>query len=111
MPPTFTPLPEIQKMLTFSPIKTYRLFVQLRLQGKLKADIDWIRRDNTICIDVTRFFVELEAKGYKNFLHEEYREVNTNDFNSHHLKSDDIERNQSQDIIDENTPINYEAMK
>ncbi len=98
-------------MLTFSPIKTYRLFVQLRLQGKLKADMDWIRRDNTICIDVARFFVELEAKGYKHFLHEDYREVNTNDFNGHHMKSDEIERNQLNETIDENITKNYDEVQ
>ncbi len=98
-------------MLTFSPIKTYRLFVQLRLQGKLKADVDWIRRDNTMCIDVTRFFVELEAKGYKNFLHDEYREVNATDFNSHQMKSNEIERNQSDEHVDENIAKNYDEVK
>src|SRR5215467_550895 len=99
MQPTFTPLPEIQKMLTFSPIKTYRLFVQLRLQGKLKPELDWIRRDKTICIDVTRFFVELEAKGYKHFLKEEYSEVHTHDFSGHQLISDEIERNQTEETV------------
>src|SRR5690349_19913760 len=111
MQPTFTPLPDIQKMLTFSPIKTYRLFVQLRLQGKLRAELDWIRRDNTICIDVQRFFVELEAKGYKHFLKEEFQEVHTNDFSSHQLKSDEIERNQLQEDADENKPPNEEEVK
>jgi hypothetical protein len=111
MQPTFTPLPEIQKMLTFSPIKTYRLFVQLRLQGKLRPELDWIWRDKTICIDMSRFFVELEAKGYKNFLQEEFREMNTNDFNRNQLLSNEIERNQVQESTNENKPPNQVEMK
>jgi hypothetical protein len=118
MQPTFTPLPEIQKMLTFSPIKTYRLYAQLRLEGKLRAEIDWIRRDNTTCIDVSRFFVELEAKGYKNFLKPEFQEMKSIDItlqeseiNRNQMQSNDIERNHLPTSVDENTPKNYAEVK
>jgi len=92
----FIPLSEIQKAFTFSPIKTYRLFAQLRLQGSLNKDIDWIFQDNKILLDIARFFTELENRGYKNFLREEYSDL--------HPKS--IENSSTPDeIISEPTEI------
>jgi hypothetical protein len=62
-----------------------------------------------ICIDISRFFVELEAKGYKNFLKPEFFEMktneinlNTDDINRNQMQSDEIERNQPTQNIDEN---------
>jgi len=67
----FTPLSEIQKMLTFHPFKTYRLFVRFRKENKLIEEQDWIVRDKRILIDMPRFYTELEAVGYKNFKRDE----------------------------------------
>jgi len=66
-----TPLGEIQKMLTFHPFKTYRLFTRLKKENKLIEDQDWVLRDNKYLIDLPRFYTEVEAIGFKNFKRDE----------------------------------------
>jgi hypothetical protein len=77
----FLPLSDIQKMLNFTPIKTYRLFKKFVRQNKLPEISGWIRRDNQILIDISQFYALLDSHGYKNFLRD--------DFKRFHLKSND----------------------
>jgi len=67
----FTPLGEIQKLLTFHPFKTYRLFVRLKKENKLIEEQDWVLRDNKYLIDLPRFYTEVAAIGFKNFKRDE----------------------------------------
>ncbi len=67
----FTPLSEVQKMLTFHPFKTYRLFVRFKKEGKLREDQEWMVRDKKILVDLPRFYTEIEQIGFKNFKRDE----------------------------------------
>jgi len=67
----FTPLSEIQKLLTFHPFKTYRLFVRFKKEGKLREDQEWMVRDKKILVDLPRFYTEIEQIGFKNFKRDE----------------------------------------
>jgi hypothetical protein len=94
----FFPLSEIQKMLVFSPIKTYRLFVKLKQEGRFREEQDWIIRDQKLFIDLPRFFTELETDGYKNIVQDDFIGVlpQSSEISRHHMNSDDIERNQTE---------------
>src|ERR671924_433716 len=98
MQDNFFPLTEIQKMLVFSPIKTYRLFVKLKQEGRFREEQDWIIRDQKLFIDLPRFFTELESDGYKNIVQDDFIGVlpNSSEINRHHLKSNDFNRNQDE---------------
>ena len=98
----FYSLTEIQKMLTFSPIKTWREFNKLRKKGNLKEGTDWVMRDNKTLIDLPRFFSKLEAIGYKNIIVEEYASQMKPGDNK--VKPDEIERNRDEIILEEKTP-------
>jgi hypothetical protein len=107
---TFIPLSEIQKMFTYSAIKTYRLFVVLRMQGKMREEQDWIMRDNKLLIHLPRFFVELEAKGYKHFLRDEFiaHQTKSPEINLH---SNEIIQNQNEIRPHDSTPEKTEELK
>lgn len=98
-------------MLVFSPIKTYRLFVKLKQEGRLREEQDWIARDQKLFLDVPRFFTELEADGYKNMLREDVLTVfpQATEIIRNHLKSNDIERNQHEFAADEKREENSEV--
>jgi hypothetical protein len=106
----FIPLAEIQKLFTFHPLKTYRLFSRFRQEGKLHEESGWITRDNQILINMPQFIVELQAVGYSNFLRDEinrFQEIS----NDEQMKSDEIERNQVKPEMEENTAHFREEMK
>jgi hypothetical protein len=73
---------ELQKHLSPSPIKTWRLLKQLRDDGRMRETDDFIMQDRKLFVNVPRFIVELEELGYAN--------LKSNDFNSSDLKSDEI---------------------
>ena len=73
---------ELQKQLSPSPIKTWRLLKQLRDDGRMREPDDWIMQDRKLYVNVPRFIVELEHLGYAN--------LKSNDFNTGDLKSDEI---------------------
>jgi len=89
----FLPLSEIQKQFTFSPIKTYRLFAQLRKKGDLKPEVDWIHRGKDLFVDMPRFIVEIQASGYGNFLKDETTRNQTTSL--------DNERNQTEIVAED----------
>ena len=105
----FLSLTEIQKMLTFSPIKTWREFNKLRQNGKLKEGIDWVMRDKKTLIDMPRFFSELESIGYKNIIVEEYAFQMKTDDNK--MLSNETIRNQNEIIPEEKTPENKDVVE
>jgi hypothetical protein len=107
----FFPLSEIQKMLVFSPIKTYRLFVKLKQEGRFREEQDWIIRDQKLFIDLPRFFTELETDGYKNIVQDDFIGVlpHSPEISRHQMNSSDIERNQTEIIAHEKREENVHA--
>lgn len=106
----FIPLAEVQKLLTFHPLKTYRLFSRLRQEGKLHEESGWITRDNQILIHMPQFVAELQAAGYSNFIRDEinrFQEIS----DDNQMKSDEIERNQMKSYTDENMASFREDLK
>lgn len=108
----FIPLSEIQKLFTFHPLKTYRLFSRFKQEGRLKELSGWLMRDGRILVSMPQLIVELESDGYKNFLRDE-NIGNQNISNSNQKKSDDehmksfeIEGNQTRDIDRDFKPQN-----
>ena len=97
----FLPLSEIQKQFTFSPIKTYRLFAQLRKKGRLVPQVDWLHRGKDLFIDMPRFIVEIQGNGYANFLKAETIR--------NHTTSLDNERNQTEIVAGEQTKENQQT--
>jgi hypothetical protein len=86
---------DLQKRLTPSPIKSWRLLKQLRDDGRMREYEDWIMQDRKLFVNVPRFIVELEQLGYGN------------------LKSDDIKNggvisNDIKELIDEMKLISSE---
>jgi RecG-like helicase len=73
---------ELQKQLSPSPIKTWRLLKQLRDEGRMRESEDWVMQDRKLFVNVPRFIVELEELGYAN--------LKSNDFRSGDMKSDEI---------------------
>lgn len=108
----FIPLSEIQKILTFHPLKTYRLFSRFKLEGRLKELSGWLIRDGRILVSMPQLIVELESEGYKNFLRDEIignQEIsNSNQMKSddEHMKSFEIESNHIEDIKQDVKPQN-----
>jgi hypothetical protein len=106
----FIPLAEIQKLLTFHPLKTYRLFSRMRQEGKLHEESGWITRDNQILINMPQFVAELQAAGYSNFIIDDikrFQEIS----DDKQMKSDEIERNQMKSATDENMASLREDLK
>jgi len=79
---------DLQKRLTPSPIKSWRLLKQLRDDGLMQAPDDWIMQDRKLFVNVQRFIVELEQLGYGN--------MKSNDITSGGVISSDIKQ-----LIDE----------
>jgi hypothetical protein len=75
---------DLQKQLSPSPIKTWRLLKQLRDEGRMKEDEDFRMQDRKLYVNVPRFIVELESMGYAN--------VKSDDITSSGMKSDDIKK-------------------
>jgi hypothetical protein len=75
---------ELQKQLSPSPIKTWRLLKQLRDDGRMKEPDDFMMQDRKLFVNVPRFIVELEQLGYAN--------LKSDDFNSNAMKSDEIKK-------------------
>jgi len=75
---------ELQKQLSPSPIKTWRLLKQLRDDGRMKEDEDFRMQDRKLYVNVPRFIVELESLGYAN--------MKSDDFKNGDMKSDDIKK-------------------
>ena len=75
---------ELQKQLSPSPIKTWRLLKQLRDEGRMKEPDDFMMQDRKLYVNVPRFIVELESLGYAN--------MKSDDFKSSDLKSDEIKK-------------------
>jgi hypothetical protein len=75
---------DLQKRVTPSPIKTWRLLKGLRDAGRMKEGEDWEMRDRKLYVDVQRFIVELEHLGYEN--------LKSDDFTDPYFKSDEIKK-------------------
>jgi len=75
---------DLQKRLTPSPIKSWRLLKQLRDSGQMRDQEDWLMQDRKLFVNVPRFIVELEALGYGN--------VKSDDITSGGVISDDIRK-------------------
>jgi len=75
---------ELQKQLSPSPIKTWRLLKQLRDDGRMKEPDDFLMQDRKLYVNVPRFIVELEHVGYAN--------LKSDDFTSSGMKSDEIKK-------------------
>ena len=73
---------ELQKQLSPSPIKTWRLLKQLRDDGRMQEPDDYRMQDRKLFVNVPRFIVELESLGYAN--------LKSDDFKNGDMKSDDI---------------------
>jgi hypothetical protein len=73
---------DLQKRLTPSPIKSWRLLKQLRDNGHMREPEDWMMQDRKLFVNVPRFIVELEQLGYGN--------MKSDDFKSSDMKSDEI---------------------
>jgi hypothetical protein len=82
MPNNFMLFSELQKRLSPSPIKSWRLLKQLRDEGRMRETHDWIMQDRKLLVNVPRFIVELEQLGYGN--------LKSDDIKSGDMKSDDI---------------------
>ncbi len=78
----FTLFSDLQKRVSTSPIKTWRLLKQMRDEGRMKADQDWQMLDRKLFVNVPRFIAELEGLGYEN--------MKSDDFKNDNLKSDEI---------------------
>ena len=61
MPNNFMVFSELQKQLSPSPIKTWRLLKQLRDEGRMKDPDDFMMQDRKLFVNVPRFIVELEV--------------------------------------------------
>src|SRR5882672_11368835 len=75
---------ELQKHLSPSPIKTWRLLKQLRDDGRMKEIDDFKMQDRKLYVNVPRFIVELEELGYAN--------LKSNDITGSGMKSDEIKK-------------------
>src|SRR5438067_101792 len=73
---------ELQKQLSPSPIKTWRLLKQLRDAGRMQEPDDFTMQDRKLYVNVPRFIVELEELGYAN--------LKSNDITHSVMKSDEI---------------------
>jgi hypothetical protein len=73
---------ELQKKLSPSPIKTWRLLKQLRDDGHMIEPDDYLIQDRKLYVNVLRFIVELEHIGYAN--------LKSDDFKNDDMKSDEI---------------------
>jgi hypothetical protein len=74
---------DLQKKVTTSPIKTWRLLKVLRDQGQMKVDDDWMMIDRKLFVNVPRFVVELEQMGYA---------VKSDDIKNDNVISDDFKK-------------------
>jgi hypothetical protein len=72
---------ELQKKVSPSPIKTYRLLMRMCEDQRMQEGEDWIMVDRKLYVNVPRFIVELEAMGYA---------VKSDDFKTGDVKSDEI---------------------
>src|SRR5918911_1071911 len=89
---------ELQKQLSPSPIKTWRLLKQLRDGGRMRENDDWIMQDRKLYVNVPRFIVELEALGYAN--------LKSDDFSSRDMKSDEFSADESKlKFVHDNDPM------
>jgi hypothetical protein len=86
---------DLQKRLTPSPIKSWRLLKQLRDDGRMQEPNDWIMQDRKLFVNVPRFIVELEYLGYGN--------MKSDDITSGGVISDDIKQ-----LVDEMKLISSE---
>lgn len=86
---------DLQKQLSPSPIKTWRLLKQLRDEGRMKEDEDFRMQDRKLYVNVPRFIVELESLRYAN--------VKSDDISSSGMKSSEITK-----LIDELNLISSE---
>lgn len=86
---------ELQKKLSFSPIKTWRLLKQFRDEGRMQEPDDCMLQDRKLYVNVPRFIVELEHLGYAN--------VKSDDITSGGVISSEIKQ-----IIDELNLISSE---
>jgi hypothetical protein len=84
MPNNFMLFSDLQKRLTPSPIKSWRLLKQLRDDGRMQEPDDWIMQDRKLFVNVPRFIVELEYLGYAN--------MKSSDITSGGVISDDIKQ-------------------
>jgi hypothetical protein len=75
---------DLQKRVSTSPIKTWRLLKQMRDDGRMKVDQDWQMLDRKLFVNVPRFIAELEGLGYEN--------MKSDDFNNADVKSDEIKK-------------------
>jgi hypothetical protein len=75
---------DLQKRVSTSPIKTWRLLKQMRDDGRMKVDQDWQMLDRKLFVNVPRFIAELEGLWYEN--------LKSDDFNSANVKSDEIKK-------------------
>jgi hypothetical protein len=75
---------DLQKRVSTSPIKTWRLLKQMRDDGRMKVDQDWQMLDRKLFVNVPRFIAELEGLGYEN--------LKSDDFNNTDVKSDEIKK-------------------
>jgi hypothetical protein len=73
---------DLQKQLSPSPIKTWRLLKHLRDVGRMREVDDWLMQDRKLFVNVPRFIVELEELGYAN--------LKSDDFKNGDMKSDEI---------------------
>src|SRR3954453_1557492 len=64
---------DLQKRLTPSPIKSWRLLKQLRDEGRMRKTDDWMMHDRKLFVNVPRFIAELEQLGYGNLKSDEIR--------------------------------------
>jgi hypothetical protein len=75
---------DLQKRVSTSPIKTWRLLKQMRDDGRMKVDQDWQMLDRKLFVNVPRFIAELDRLGYEN--------LKSDDFNRTDMKSDEIKK-------------------
>ena len=64
---------DLQKRLTPSLIKSWRLLKQLRDDGHMREPDDYIMQDRKLFVNVPRFIVELEQIGYGNLKSDEIK--------------------------------------
>src|SRR5687767_11771869 len=95
MPNNFMLFSDLQKRLTPSPIKSWRLLKQLRDDGHMRESEDWMMQDRKLFVNVPRFIVELEQLWYGN--------MKSDDFKSGDVISDDIKQ-----LVDEMKLISSE---
>jgi hypothetical protein len=56
---------DLQKRVSTSPIKTWRLLKQMRDDGRMKVDQDWQMLDRKLFVNVPRFIAELDGLGMR----------------------------------------------